>query len=287
MSEKEVLKEHREAGSTFNVNGVKSFARSEGKGPTVLLIHGVPASSYLYRKVLPELANRGFRAISFDLPGLGYADRPKDFDYSWTGLGSFATEAVDALGLETFHLVVHDIGGPVGFELASKMPERIETMTVLNTVVDAATFTKPWSMRPFGVRGLGSIWLRSMTRPGFRYLMSINGIADTTHIPKSELDAWIGLLKRDDGGKAFLKIMRGFETTAEKQDLYRSTLRQAPYPIQVIWGDEDPALTLEEHGEAARSAAGVDTIHRLPAKHFLQEDQAVALAERIAAFARA
>jgi pimeloyl-ACP methyl ester carboxylesterase len=105
-------------------------------GDPVVLLHGVPTSSYLWRRVLPVLARRGLRGVAFDLPGLGLADRPPDYDYSWTGLGRFAAAAVDELGLGPFHLVVHDIGGPVGFELLAAMPPgRVRSLTVLNTVV--------------------------------------------------------------------------------------------------------------------------------------------------------
>ena len=107
----------------------------------------MPASSFLYRKLLAELAARGMRGVAFDLPGLGLADRPRDFDYTWTGLGTFARGAVDALCLDRFHLVVHDLGGPVGFELAAAIPDRVGSITVLNTIVDADTFRRPWSIR--------------------------------------------------------------------------------------------------------------------------------------------
>lgn len=125
----------------------------------------------LYRKVLRELAVRGLRGIAFDLPGLGLADRPATFDYTWTGLGRFCAAAVDALGLGRFHLLVHDIGGPVGFELAAAMPARIASLTVLDTLVEVDTFQRPWSMEPFARRGLGQIYLRALTKPAFRLLM--------------------------------------------------------------------------------------------------------------------
>ena len=88
------------------------------------------------------------------------------------------------------------------------------------------------------------------------------------------------------GGRAFLKIMRGFERTREKRDLYAGVLRDGRHPVQIVWGADDPALTLGRHGEEARRAAGLDEIHTVPAKHFLQEDQAPAIAERVAALAR-
>lgn len=285
MSSADLVAAHERRGRRFTAAGVSSFVLDEGAGPAVLCMHGVPASSFLYRKLVTELAGRGMRGIAFDLPGLGLAERPADFDYSWTGLGRFSVAAVDALGLDRFHLVVHDVGGPVGFELAAAVPERILSLTVLDTLVEVDTFKRPWSMEPFARRGVGEIYLRSLSKPLFRQLMRMQGVSDMSKVSKDELDAYVDLLRRGDGGAAFLKIMRGFERTRAKRDRYVGALRHGGYPVQVIWGENDPALTLAVHGEAARRAAGVETIHRLPGKHFLQEDQAPAIADLIAAIA--
>jgi len=80
------------------------------------------STSAIYRKVLPELAARGLRGVAFDFPGLGLAERPEAFDYSWSGLSGWTNGAIDALGLDRFHLVVHDVGGPVGFDLVARIP---------------------------------------------------------------------------------------------------------------------------------------------------------------------
>src|SRR5205809_557566 len=125
-----VIERHRSKGRTFSANGVRSFVLEDGEGPAVVLMHGLPESSFAYRKLLPELAARGLRGIAFDLPGCGLAERPRDFDYSLTGLGRFATAAVDALELDRFHLLVHDVGGPVGFEVAAARADRIDSLTV-------------------------------------------------------------------------------------------------------------------------------------------------------------
>jgi haloalkane dehalogenase len=100
VSSREVIAEHRAAGRRFEAAGVGSFVREQGDGEPVVCIHGVPASSFLYRKVLAELAERGLCGVAFELPGLGLADRPAQFDYTWTGLGRFCVATVDALGLE-------------------------------------------------------------------------------------------------------------------------------------------------------------------------------------------
>jgi haloalkane dehalogenase len=283
----EVVEQHRAAGRSFEAGGVRSFVREAGQGEPVVCVHGVPVSCLVYSRVIRELAGRGLRGVTFDLPGLGLADRPPDFDYRWSGLGRFCVAAVDALGLDRFHLVVHDIGGPVGFELAAAMPDRIRSLTVLDTLIEVDTFKRPWSMEPFARRGVGEAALATLTKPGFTALVRLQGIKDRSAIPKEEIHAWLELLKREDGGRAFLRIMRGFERTREKRELYVRTLRELPCPKQVIWADSDPALTLEREGDAARRATGVDEIQVLSAKHFLQVDQAAAIADRIAALADA
>ncbi len=286
MTSTDVVADHRAAGRAFTAAGVTGFVREAGEGETVLCMHGVPTSSFLYRKVLDELAARDVRGVAFDLPGLGLADRPENFDYTWTGLGGYCTTAIEALELEHFHLVVHDLGGPVGFELAAAALDRVKSLTVLNTIVDVDTFKRPWSMEPFARRGIGEVYLRALSKPAFRMLMRLQGVADRSAVPNAELDAYVDLLKREDGGRAFLRIMRGFERTAVKRDLYRAVLASDRYPVQVVWGTRDPALKVDIHGEAARRAAGVDTIHRLPGKHFLQEDQAPAIADLVAGITR-
>jgi pimeloyl-ACP methyl ester carboxylesterase len=286
MRSSDVVAHHRAAGREFEAAGIQSFVRERGGGDAVLCMHGVPASSFLYRKVIDELARHGLRGVAFDLPGLGLAARPQQFDYSWTGLGKFSIAAVDALGLDRFHLVVHDIGGPVGFEIAASMPERIRSITVLNTAIEVARFHRPWMMEPFARRGVGKLWLASMIKPAFRQLMYYAGIHDRAATPPAELDAYVDLIKREDGGQTFLKIMRGFEPTAAKQRRYTSVVRDVPYPVQVVWGANDPTLKLSVYGEQAKRATGVAAIHALPGKHFLQEDQAPAIADQIAALAR-
>ena len=285
MSSAEVVDAWRRGGRPFRAAGVSSFIAERGSGDAVLCLHGVPTSAFLYRKVLDELAARGLRGIAIDLPGLGLADRPQHFDYSWSGLGRFCAAAVEELDLDRFHLVVHDVGGPVGFELAAAMPKRVASLTVLNTIVEVDTFKRPWSMEPFARRGVGEIYLRSLSKLSFRALMRLQGVADMSAVSSAELDAYVDLLKRDDDGRAFLRIMRGFERTAAKRALYESVVGSDAYPVQVVWGAKDPALKMSVHGEIARRAAGVDRIEALPGKHFLQEDCAPAIAALVARLA--
>lgn len=276
---------HRARGRDFEAGNVRSFVYEAGEGESVLLMHGVPASSFLYRKVADALAERGMRAIAFDLPGLGFAERPVDFDYSWSGLGKFALSAVDALGLDDYHLVVHDIGGPVGFELAAGAPDRVRSLTILNTLIAVDGFKKPWVMRPFGARLVGEAWLATLNRFSLVPLMWAIGVKDRRSLSAAEIGVYARQLKLDDGGKAFLEIMRGFEPTAAKERKYVELVGDAGFPVEIVWGANDPALPLKRFGEAARRISPGATFTSVRARHFLPEEQSVAIAERIVAAA--
>jgi pimeloyl-ACP methyl ester carboxylesterase len=253
----------------------------EGKGPQVVCLHGVPTSAYLYRKVLPELASRGLEGIALDLPGLGFADRPEDFDYSWTGLSGWLEQALDAAGVGPFHLVVHDLGGPVGFDLVRRIPERILSLTVLNTLVNASRFSKPLVMRPFEYPVIGRLWTAQMNSPGIVPFFRWKGVMGGPTY--AEIRAYGTLLTRGDGGKAFRKIMSSFETTNEFEQRILPGLRERAFPAQVVWGVHDSELRIDRHGADARAALGLETdIHPVEAKHFLQEDAFVEIADRVA-----
>lgn len=281
---RDVIAAHRARGRAFHAAGIRSFVREEGGGEPVLCIHGIPASSFLYRKVLPELARHGLRGVAFDLPGLGLADRPAAFAYNWTGLGAWSAAAVDALGLDRFHLVVHDFGGPVGFELCASMPERIRSLTILNTVVDVERFHRPWALELLARPRVSATALRLVPRGAFRMLMWRVGVADRTTASDAELDAWLELLRREDGGRACIRMARGLERTRAKTELYSGALRDLTVPVEILWGVEDPVLKLEEAGEGARRVTGAP-LRRLPGKHFLQEDCFEEIGEHVARLA--
>jgi haloalkane dehalogenase len=280
---REALDVHRAAGRRFEAGGVRSFVREQGdaRATPVALVHGVPSSSFLYRKLIPLLADAGLRPLAFDFPGLGLAARPEEFDYSWSGLARWLGEALDALGVERCHLVVHDIGGPIGCEWAVLNPERILSLTALNTLLDPGTFRRPWSMQPFAMRGIGPLYLRMTPRAAFAWLFRLQGLGDRRAITRAELDVYHHLMRRGDGGKAFLRIMRSFELTEAKSKLLREGLAGRRYPARIVWGERDPALGRDQL-EIAKRVLGVDDPILLPAKHFLQEDQAPALADAIA-----
>ena len=267
----DTIARHSAAGFRFDAGGLSSFARRQGRGADVVLLHGVPTSSFLYRKVLPVLDDQGLRATAFDFPGLGLADRPAEFDYSWSGLARWTGEAIDALELNRVHLVGHDIGGPIGFEWAIRNPDRVLSITVLNTIGNVDGFRRPWPMHPFSIKGIGEVWLRGSPRFLFAELFYGIGVASRAAVPRAEVYAHINLLRLHDRGTAFLKVMRGFDLGAEKQRFFQEGLAGRDGPARLVWGERDKALDLRQMAECQR-LLGLDDAILLPGKHFLQED---------------
>src|SRR3984893_12440812 len=96
MHATQLIEEWRRQGRVLEVEGANTVLWRMGQGETVICVHGVATSGFLYRKLLPELASRGLEGVTLDLPGLGLAGRPADFDYSWSGLAAWYLKAIDA-----------------------------------------------------------------------------------------------------------------------------------------------------------------------------------------------
>lgn len=282
-SVQELVDNWRRRGRHLHVLGANSRIWRIGEGEQVVCVHGVPTSAYLYRKVLPALAERGLQGITFDLPGMGFAERPENFDYSWSGLAEWVVEAISAANIDRFHLVVHDIGGPVGFDVIRRIPDRIRSLTILNTMLHVASFRRPWFMEPFAHRGLGWIWLQAVRTPMLIMVLRVFGAHGGPS--RDELRVYEKLLLRDDGGRAFLKIMRSFERTSAFEQRTVAALQNRTFPAQVIWGAQDRALRIQDYAPAICNTLGLNDWHEVYGKHFLQEDSPDEIATHVAALA--
>ena len=138
-----VLQDWYAKGSRLDIPGSASTpSGAMAPAPRSCVFTACRRPAYLYRKVLPELASRELEGVAMDFPGLGFADRPADFDYTWTGLSAWLEKALAAAQIDSFHLVVHDLGGPIGFDLVRRILQRILSLTVLNTLVNVSRFAK-------------------------------------------------------------------------------------------------------------------------------------------------
>ncbi len=120
---------------TVEIDGVTVFYREAGPAdaPTILLLHGFPTSSHMFRNLIPALSDR-FHLVAPDYPGFGNSDQPalEDFEYSFDNLAVLMDAFVDRLGIERYSLYLMDYGAPIGFRLAAKHPERVESLIVQN-----------------------------------------------------------------------------------------------------------------------------------------------------------
>ncbi len=178
-------------------------------------------------------------------------------------------------------MLIHDIGTPIGLSMASQTDNRIKSITVLNSMLDVEHFVKPLPMRPFEKPLLGEAELAMLTPLTFPLMMKGAGVVNSDVITHEETAAYIHLLKRDDGGKAFLKIMRSFEQTEEFTERCNSAWKNPAYPVQLVWGDKDPFLTYEEHGKPFEEARPGIPVTKVEAKHFLQEERYEVIAAKV------
>lgn len=276
-----IVEKHESSGRFFYVEGHKTFALDHGKGEPVVCIHGVPTSSFLYRKLIKELKELGYRGICIDLPGLGLTDRPTNFDYSFSSLSKYLQKAIDVLELKKFHLVVHDIGGPIGFHLAAGSPERISSLTILNTWIDVVNYTKPFVMQPLEKKVFGEAEVAAINHLTWPLMFKKIGVERNDTVSKDEINVYVNLLKRKDQGRAFLKIMRSFDYSEKFRDRCYKAVQDTPYPIQAIWGENDPALTFQRYGLEVKELARLPKITKLPARHLLQEEVWFSIAKKI------
>lgn len=284
MRKPKLVEEHEAAGRRLLVHGQNIFVRERGEGEPVLLLHGVPSSSLLYRKVLDPLAAAGLHAISFDFPGMGLSDKPPQIGYDWHSLSHWVGWVVDALGLPRVHLVIHDIAGPIGAEWAIENADRLHSLTITNCMLDLASFRPTFPMSMLRVPGLRELAFSGMSPSVLQVLFKRIGVSDATVVDHELMESYLYLLRQGGGRQSFLSIMSGFDLSESHGHYLREGLLSLETPIQLVWGERDPAIPKAQL-EYIRQALPLRAAHLLPAKHFLQEDQAELLAAHIAEFA--
>jgi pimeloyl-ACP methyl ester carboxylesterase len=120
---------------TIAIDGLDIFYREAGSrnNPTILLLHGFPTSSHMFRNLIPALADR-FHLVALDYPGYGNSSMPtvNEFDYTFDHLAQIVEKFITAIDLKRYSLYVMDYGAPIGYRIAAKHPERVEALIVQN-----------------------------------------------------------------------------------------------------------------------------------------------------------
>lgn len=265
---------------TAQVRDLRIHYLEAGAGDPVLLIHGFPTSSHLWRNVMPEIA-KTHRAIAIDLPGYGLSDKPLDAKYNFRFFDDVLEGFVDALGIPSTHLVVHDLGGPVGLHWAVRHPGRVNRVVVLNTLVYPQT---SWAVKLF---------LLALKTPGVRdYLVSPNGLVASMkfgvvhkeRLNRPVLTPYTAPFKETAARKALIQAgsglsIRGLAEIAEK-------LPTLDLPIRAIYGENDRILPdiAKTMQRLARDVPGTEVTSLAGCGHFLQEDDAERVGQLIAQF---
>lgn len=252
------------------VDGLRLARVDVGVGPPVVMLHGEPAWSLIWRKVIPPVRDAGYRCVALDHAGFGRSDKP--LDPAWHSLERHAglTGALfEQLDLRDVTLVVHDWGGPIGLTVALSHPDRVSRVVILDTAIDPQ---EPWT---------SDVWVR------FREF-----VEQTQDLPVGEgMRATCFHDPGDDVVRAYeapfptpesKAAMRGLpmsvprvpdEAGAAAVAGFHDALRRDPRPMLTMWGEHDLFLTLASGQRlTARIGRGID--HVIPdAGHGLQEDQ--------------
>lgn len=256
----------------------------EESGPApsdvVLLLHGWPTSSHLWRNVMPGLA-RTHRVIAPDLPGFGLSSKPLDASYGFNFQARTLEAFLDKIGVEKVNLVVHDLGGPVGVYWATQHPERIERLALLNTLVYPEFST---AVKLFGLAirmPLLNLWLAGPS--GIAFAMRF-GVERKEQLTEDVLRPYQAPFEARDARKALLLTgarlgMRGFRQISEK-------LPEFKVPVRLIYGENDRILPdVAQTMERVKRDLPQAEIASLPnCGHFLQEDEPERLSELLAEF---
>jgi haloalkane dehalogenase len=261
------------------VDGLRLAHLDEGDGPPVLLVHGEPTWSYLWRHAIPPLVQAGFRCIAPDHAGFGRSDKPADLSwYSYDRHTALLAELVERLDLRGATVVVHDWGGPIGLRVAVEQPERIDRIVVMDTGLFTGhqRMSDAWTMFRDFVERTEDLPIGMLVRGGCHRDPGDEAIAGY-EAPFAD-----GASKA--GARAFpLMIPRSpDEPGAAAGQRVLDALADDPRPKLVLWAEHDPIISLAT-GRRFAAAIGSEVAHAIPdAGHFLQEDQGPLIGRLIA-----
>lgn len=269
---------------TATIDGVKLFYREAGPkdAPTVLLLHGFPTSSQMFRELIPRLSDR-YHLIAPDYPGYGFSDMPDrtGFAYTFDHDAELVDKLIERLGVSHYALYVMDYGAPVGFRLASKHPERVTALVIQNGNAYDEGLTKFWDP-------IKAYWASGATREreDLRWLTTIkatkwqytNGVRQVDRVSP---DAWTvdqALLDRPGNADIQLDMLYDYRTNPPLYPQWQAYFRRYQPKTLIVWGKNDEIFPPDGAWPYRRDLPDAE-IHLLDTGHFALETHGAEIAQ--------
>ena len=228
------------------VDGGKIFYREAGPkdAPIILLLHGFPTSSHMFRNLIPALADR-FHVVAPDLPGFGFSDAPdrKRFRYTFENLAKVIDRFTEILGLERYAIYVFDYGAPVGLRLALAHPERITAIISQNGNAYEEGLSQGWNP-------IQKYWkeptaenraaLRDFLKPEATRSQYLYGVQDPTLVAPEAYELDSALLARSGNDEIQLDLFLDYASNVALYPKFQEYFRSKHPPVLAVWGNSDP-----------------------------------------------
>lgn len=274
---------------TASIDGVEVFYREAGPhdAPAILLLHGFPTSSHMFRELIPRLADR-YRVIAPDYPAFGQSEMPdpSKFAYTFDNFAKIIGKLTQQIGLDTYALYVMDYGAPVGFRMATANPEKVTALIVQNGNAYEEGLSRSLDpMRAYWKTG------KAPERDAVRALLTAegtkwqyaNGVDDLSLLSP---DAWTldqALLDRSGNGDIQLELFYDYRNNLPLYPQWQAYLRTHKPPTLVVWGKNDE-IFIAPGGFAYKRDLPEAEIHMLDTGHFALETHGAEIASLIRDF---
>jgi pimeloyl-ACP methyl ester carboxylesterase/ketosteroid isomerase-like protein len=274
---------------SVNVGGVRIFYREAGPhgAPVLLLLHGFPTSSHMFRNLIPLLAYR-FHVVAPDLPGFGFSDAPdrKQFAYKFDNLAKVIEGFTEAVGLTRYALYVFDYGAPVGFRLALARPDRVAAIVSQNGNAYEEGLSQGWNP-------IQKYWreptaenrraLRDFLAPDATKWQYVHGVLDETLVPPESYTLDSALLARSGNDEIQLDLFLDYASNVALYPKFQEYIAAKRPPLLAVWGKHDPFF-LPAGADAFRRDNPAAEIHFFDTGHFALETHAPEIANLIRRF---
>jgi pimeloyl-ACP methyl ester carboxylesterase len=275
---------------TTEIDGLSIFYREAGPkdAPALLLLHGLPCSSRMFKPLLARLSDR-YHLIAPDYLGFGHSDWPdaKKFAYTFDHYADIMNHFTEALGLSRHTLYMQDYGGPVGFRMALAHPDRVEALIVQNAVAHNEGLGELWKPRR-------AFWAdRAANEDTLRTNLLSLAAARTRHVgtdpdlERYDPDLWtdeFAFLSQPGQADIQSDLFYDYRTNVEAYPKWQTWMRASQPRLLVIWGKYDPSFDISEP-EAYRRDVASAQVHVLDAGHFALDTAADEIAALVSGFA--